>query len=242
MSMTRSQLIDHTARWADALGSTRWFGFPPGSSQTGATEVSDIMQLVWQREWKRILNANRHYRMNKVTPTTDAAGFIPVSALTTGAGNAVRHFYRVLTWVFNNYQYKTGTQEEWALGQNQGVAPRIYFLSDNGTAPAFMQLPVATNTTFDGVGSFIWVNWFPQNFVNYADGDVVDFPDGYEEIVAIESAAALLAKGGAEIQATNDLKRIAEEFRSEMLQDIARETGKAMRVQFEDTSAMWAGN
>jgi hypothetical protein len=38
------------------------------------------------------------------------------------------------------------------------------------------------------------------------------------------------------------LKRLAEEIRADMLQDIARESAKAMRVQFEDTSAMWAGN
>jgi hypothetical protein len=239
MSITRVQWRTKTQQWMDASGSTRWDFSTPGT----AGEVDALGGYVHQAEWARILNANRHYRMNKVAPTTDANGFVPVTALTTGTGDAQRNFYRIVLWVFNNYIYKTGTQEEWALGQNQGVAPRVYFLSDSGSGAAFMSLPVQQNVPFDGTGSFIWVNWFPQRIdVLGADTSVVDFPNGYEELLAIETAAKLLAKGGAEVQATNDLKRLAEEMRADMLQDVSREAAKAMRAQFEDTAAMWAGN
>lgn len=239
MSVTRSQLRTKVSQWMDATGSGRWDFTTIGTPG----EVDALMGLIHQREWARILSANRHYRMNKLTPTADSEGFIPVSALTTGIGDKTRSFFRIVAWVFNNYFYKTGTQEEWALGQNQGTAPRVYFLSDNGTEPAYMQLPVAKGAIFDGTGSFIWVNWRPTRVDKLAaETSIVDFPDGYEEIMALEAAAVLLAKGGAEVQATNDLKRLAEEFRSEMLQDISRLTARAMRAQFEDTSAMWAGN
>lgn len=197
--------------------------------------------MVHQREWRRILNANADYRMNKVSPTTDANGYVTLTSLTTGTGDTTRHFYRVLVWVVNNYIYKTGTEKEWALGQNQGVAPRVYFLSDTGTESAFMALPVMKNFAYDGVGDFVWVNWTPTPIDQLsADSVNFDFPSGYEDIICAEVAAELVGKENPQLAA--QLKALAAEMRTDLLQDVARTVAKARRVEFEDTSAMWAGN
>jgi len=238
VSLTRAQLRTQTQRHMDSVSSKRW------DTTAGTTgEIDNELGYVHFKEWTRILNANRHYRLNKVQPTTDANGYIALTGLTTGTGDAVRNFYRVILVVINNYIYKTGTQEEWALGQAQGVAPRVWFLTDSGTASAILPLPVMASYTFTGVGDFIWVNWYPTRLDKLSgDGVTVDFPDGYEDIIALEAAGNLLLKGGAEPEGASALKKLASDKRDEMLQDLSREAAKATRAQYEDTAAMWGGN
>jgi len=236
--VTRSVLRTNTQRIMDSVGSTRW-----NTTAGAAGEVDRALGTIHLKEFKRILNVNRHYRMNKIQPSTDANGHILVSALSTGSGDTKRNFYRILQLTINNYPYKEGTQEEWALGQAQGVAPRVYFRSDTGSAPSFMALPVMASYTFSGSGDFVWVNWYPTAVHDLsADGITVDFPDGYEDIIAYQAAARLLAKGGAETETTIALKGLAEEMRADMLQDLARDSAKAQRAIYEDTAAMSGGN
>lgn len=236
--VTRTIMRTNIQRIMDSVGSSRW------NTTAGASgEMDRAAGTIFLKEWKRILNVNRHYRMNKIQPTTDVNGHILVSALSTGVTDTKRNFYRILQLSINNYPYKEGTQEEWALGQAQGVAPRVYFRSDTGSVPSFMALPVMATYTFSGTGDFIWVNWFPPAIHDLSgDSITIDFPDGYEDIIAYEAAARLLAKGGAEVEATTSFKALAEEMRADMLQDIARDSAKAQRVQYEDNAAAWGGN
>jgi hypothetical protein len=234
VSYTRAQLRTQIQRLGDFSGSARW-------DATAGGEIDQMAGYVFGREWGRLLNANRHYRTNKVQPISDANGRIPVSAFSTGTGDSAKNFYRILTFVRNNYQYKMGTVEEWALGEGTGVAPRVYVYE--GQTVLF--LPKETNFDFstDPKGSFIWVNWRPARVDQLSgDGVSVDFPDGYEQLLALETAAMLLTKGGAEVDTTAQFRVLAEQMRADMLQDVARSTAKAQRFQFEDTAAMWAGN
>lgn len=234
MSLTRAQLRTRCQRVMDAVASTRW------DTTAGATgEIDQVLGLVHMQEWKRILNVNRHYRVNKVQPTSDSDGRIAISSLTTGSADSVKNFYRVLLFARANYPYKTGTVEEWALGETNGVSPRVWYLEGTN----IMFLPKEVSTALTGASDGIWVNYYPCLVDRLSSDSVtVDFPDGYEGIIAYEAAAILLAKGGAEFDTTQRLKVLAEEMREAMLQDLARTSAKAMRMSFEDTSAQWGGN
>lgn len=240
MSMTRTQLRTRTMRRADATTVDAGTSYSPRWNTTaGATgEVDQIMGFVQQREWKRILNANRFYRINKVQPAVGSDGRIAITALSTGTGDTKKNFYRIMLFVRNNYIYSEVPLERWATGEASGDASRVWWRE--GTDIMF--LPKETSVTLNGTGDGIWVNWTPTRVEDLsADSITVEFPDGYEEILALEGAALLLSKGSVETAEARELRALAEEFRQDMLQDIARTSTNPLRMQYEDSSFAWGG-
>jgi hypothetical protein len=222
----RAQLRTDALNIADAFGSPRW-------DATAGGEVDRRLGMVHAREWKKILNANSHYQLSMVTPTTDANGVIPFSSLTTGAGDALQQFYRVLRVMVGSADYGLVTGAQYLALPATGLPAFVWYQSGSTIV-----IPNALAMTVTG----IWVNWYPQRFDLLAtDASIVVLPPDYDDVFAYAGAAMLLSKGGAETGAAAELTAMADGMRQELLADIARVATAPATVGYSDSSWDWGG-
>jgi hypothetical protein len=88
----------------------------------------------------------------------------------------------------------------------------------------------------------ITVNYKPQRLKLLSGGTVlVPFPAGSEMLLAYESAAQVLIKGGAESQAASVLKAQANDERRNLLDDVRRRTTQPTFMLYPDRRGDWAG-
>lgn len=225
---TRDAIVADVLQQMDATGSARW-------DTAGATsEVVTILSQVFDKEWKRLLNAQPFYRTQRQLLTSDAStGRIAISALSPGTGNTQKRFYRVLGVARNQMPYEEGQMRDWLLAEDLGLQVRIWYREGDN----LMFLPKETSAAFD-----IWSNYLPQRPDGLsAGGDTVDFPNGYEKLLRFEAAAWLLTKGGAEADTALRLQAYAEQIRQDMLQDLARTSTKPQRMAYSDMPWDWGG-
>lgn len=233
MSLIRSSLRTRALQLADAVSSSRW-----DSTTTGASgEVDQHMGIVHAREWRRILNAAPYYRVAKRTPSTDSSGQIAISDLSSGSGDSAERFYRVLLLSVNDVPMK----------EVQGADAFMSTLTTTGSSLSdgvwfrqgdYLIVPNAVSQT----NCDVWVNHLPTRADNLAnDASTVVFPDDYEDVLAYELAAILLSKGAAEVDAAAALKALAEDMRRDLLQDVARISGKPLVMAFPDSASEWGG-
>ena len=238
MSATQSQMQTRVLRRLDATGSSRW------DTTAGSTgEIDRTVGFVHWREWKRILNANRHFRLNNVvaatTLTTTGSGTLSFSSFDTGTGDSKKFAYRIITFMREGHNYSQGSIEEYPEGGESAAQSRIWMQQGQ----TFLFLPVEASITLAVANNDnLWVNWVPQRAdVLATAGVAIDFPEGYEEIIEYEAAALLAAKGGAETDETSYFKVMAEEMRADMLQDVSRMAAKPLYMRYSDMALEWGG-
>lgn len=213
----------------DAVGSTRW------DTTAGAQgEMDQLVRVVFDREWHRILNAYPYQTFNTVTPTSDAStGRYPITGLTSGSGNTVKRFNRVLTFVRDNTPYQFVDYRDWSLGETLGLSSYVFWREGDNLFALPKQLSKLAT---------ISVNYLPVNIADLAaDGDATTFPDGWEELLALEWAASCLDKGGAEADTALRFRQQAEVIRADMLQEIARVTTRPQQMHYVDAAFDWGG-
>jgi hypothetical protein len=226
VSITRSDLITLVREYADAVGSQRW------SDDLILTVTSSVVD----DEWSNLLNAAPYYTFAQRSAVTDAQGRVALSALDHGAGDTAQFWYRIMSVTDNTLQY---AQMEYL------DAP---MLADDVTwswdRPAFYIagdylhiVPRTPNLTLR-----ITVNYKPQRLKLLSGGTVlVPFPAGSEMLLAYESAAQVLIKGGAESQAASVLKAQANDERRNLLDDVRRRTTQPTFMLYPDRRGDWAG-
>ncbi|MGP1666027.1 MAG: hypothetical protein ACTS5I_08995, partial [Rhodanobacter sp.] len=86
----------------------------------------------------------------------------------------------------------------------------------------------------------VWVSHTPPlPSALSADSVELDFPEGYEHVVAYETAAMMLAKGGLQSDESNFLRNLAYDLRREMMSDLARVSIDPTVMRYSDTRAEW---
>jgi hypothetical protein len=105
---------------------------------------------------------------------------------------------------------------------------------------AIQVLPVEASATVK-----LWVVSLPTAFVGLAESDSVSTPSDaqehtFHEIVALEAAALLLFKGGAEMTAGTQLQQQAEGLRRQMLNDLARVGDGPVVMRHGDSAYDWS--
>lgn len=226
VTYTLLQMRTQTMQFMDAVNSDGTFSGRWDTTTYG--EVDRKFAVAYDREWKRILSANRHYRMLKKTPTSDANGKYLIEDLHT----ANERFYKVISVIIDNIPYKETSFEDVPLGVLYNTPSYQWYREGN----YIVALPVQASKQAE-----VWVNTLPPSIFMLSDANTVEFPAGYEDIVCLEAAASLLFKGGAETQAAIELKGLAEEMRRDMLQDIARFSVKPTETMYSDSAIDWAG-
>jgi hypothetical protein len=233
MAFTRAQYRTRTQRRMDASSATRW-----DTTVGSAGEIDQVLGLVFDREWKNILNANRFYRVLKTTPTSNSSGEYTLTDL-NGSGtndNAVR-FYRILAVKIDGVMYREGNpQHYFGIAEEGGntLPHRVWYRQGD----LMVALPTQASKQADGV----CVNHLPCRIDNLSgEGVNVTFPDGYEDIICLEAAALLLSKGGAETDTSAEFKQLAASMRRDMLDDVCRISTHPIVMQYDDNAIDWAG-
>lgn len=228
--MTVQNLIDLTRDIMNAVGSGQW---------SDAIVTQWIGTAHWA-EYADLLNANRFYKMQQVNVTEDVNGQFTFASLTTGSGDTAKHFYRIITVAQPGspasqimFYYRKATYDEFPNPQPNTSLPYVYYrFGDN-----VQVLPVAT-----GQGLTITTNWRPTKASNLTAPSVtVDFPDGYEEVIAWRAAVLALNKGGSESQAGQSLTAQYETLHDKFLLDLGREDTWPTYVRSSDMASDWGG-
>lgn len=229
MALTRLQYRQRIVREMDAVQSGRW-------DQTAGGEVDQKLGVVFDQNWRRILNANSEYTNYKSTPTSDAEGRYAIADLSdlSDPDNAKR-MYRVIAVAVDDVVYSEDKFKANILSTTLSPTYRIWW-----KVGQYIQcLPAEANKTATG----IWVNYIPTRPENLsADDKAVDFPDGYEQILVWEAAALLLSKGGAETNAAKEMLGMASNLRQDLLQDISRFSTSPIQMSYSDDASIWGGS
>lgn len=223
MSMARSTLLTLVDEMADANGSPRW----------GTTLKLQLLGEVHWREWKTLLNVARHLRMAERTLTTDGAGRFQKSALTAGSGDATETWYRILSLQQGNFFYQPTEYEQYPKSPSTVALPQVWYEYGD----QIQLIPAAT-----GVPVTVVVNHLPQRAdLLSSDTATVVFPDGYDLILAYETAASMFMKGAAESQLAGELRAAAAVLRDQMRQDVGRLSVRPLRMKAMDDRWDWGG-
>ncbi len=223
MSMARSTLLTLVDEMADANGSPRW----------GTTLKLQLLGEVHWREWKDLLNVNRHLRMAQRTVTTDVDGRFAKTALDSGSGDATETHFRILALNQGNFFYQVADFEQYPQSPTEVSLPNVWYEYGD----KIQLIPAAQDNTVT-----VTVNHLPQRAdLLQNNNSTVVFPDGYDLILAYETAASMFMKGAAESQLSAELRVNASMLRDRMRQDVGRIAVKPLRLGYMDDWSMWAG-
>ena len=225
-AITRAQLVSDTRQYMDAEQSDRW----------SDAFIKTVLNSVYDAEWSNILNAAPYYRFAQRQVTTDANGQVALTALDGGSGNTQQILYRIMSVSDGNVLYTETRFQDVPLATTTNYLPvydRLYYL----TGTYLQALPVAS-----GVGLYVGVNYKPTALLDLsADTVTIDWPANSHLVLVYQAAYQLLQKGGAEAAAAANLRRIADEERQTLLDDLRRQTINPTRMAYPDTKWNWSG-
>lgn len=228
MPITKAQMRLRVQRKADAVGSGRW------DTTTGAGgETDQVIGVAYDREWIRVLDAAPDLRVIKYTATTDTAGQLAGSHFSSSSAR----FHRVLgLYGPEGMVYRHGHFRDYVASDEAPSFDRVWYRVGN----AIQVLPTVANATVK-----LWVTHLPTAFPALAEGAAIAVPtdaqeETFQEIVALEAAALLLFKGGAEMTAGQGLQQQAEGLRRLMLSDLTRAAEGPIRMRYDDDPYDWS--
>lgn len=225
-NITRGGLVALTRELMDAVSSTRW----------SDDVIKQVLNNTYDTEWSNILNAYPYYTFTQKQVTTDVSGQIPFTEFDTGTGDSAQHFYRVLSVNDGSVIYTETRFQDVPLATTTNYLPtypRLYYVIDQ----KLQLLPVLSGKTI-----YVAVNWKPTALLDLTSDDVVlNYPENNYIVLAAEGAAALLLKGGAEVGAAANYKKLAADNRDIVLDDLRRRTINPTRMAYPDLRYDWAG-
>lgn len=229
MSMTSADLTTMTREIMNAASSGQW---------------SDATLRTWCgiAQWKLqadLLGANNVFYVNTVTVTQDSSGQFNISSLTTGSTDSTKYFFRILTvaqsttptgqWPF---YYRQSRLQDFPNPQPNTSLPYIWYRAGS----VIQVMPIQA-----GQALTVQCNYRPPRCDQLSTTSVaVDFPSGYEELIAWWAASTALVKGGSETQAARDIRTTATEMRDNFLEELGRQGTWPIVAQAFDTPQDWS--
>jgi hypothetical protein len=228
---TFQNLIDGTLQYMDAEYSAASL-----SPRWAPATVQAVLNSVFDAEWSNILNAAPYYTFSQRLLTTDADGQIPFADMNSGSGDNEKNMYRILSINDGSVLYTETSFQSVPLATTTNYLPtypRMYYV----VGQAVQLLPVSAGTQV-----YVAVNYKPTPLLELAStASTIDFPPNSEYIIIWTAASQLLLKGGAESRAAADLKRLADDERKSLLDDIRRRTINPTRMAYPDQKYEWGG-
>jgi hypothetical protein len=198
--------------------------------------VLNLGANVLRSEWEHVLRVAPYRRVGRRTVTTDANGRFPWTALhiNANADNA-EYAHTILEMRTDQKAF-----EHWEPSHVWNLST----LSDDFAGYSGYSV-IGDEVQVIGAGSnatlTVLVNHTPQYLdLLITDESVVDYPEGWEPVLWLETAALCLIKGGREASAAMDLRRQAEDLRQRLLQVEARRRSSAPKIlQARDDASEW---
>jgi len=233
MTQTRAMLRVRAQRAADAVGSQDW-----DESAGSSGEIDQKLAVNYDREWIRCLDADPALRVGARTVTADATGRYAMADLASGSGDTRQRFHRVLTVVRGDQTYSPGRFRQFPSPAETLTSRRSWYRE--GTSLVLVPISASSVAT-------LHVNYLPPALTALStDSVTVEVPteaqeETFAEIVALETAADLLNKGGRETNEGYGLRQRAEGLRALLLADLARLGEGPMVMQHADNAWEWGG-
>lgn len=226
MAWTKATYLTRTREWMDAVDSSRW----------SDAFLLALLGLKGREEWEGLLDASPYWRFTTRATTTDASGQIALSALSSGSGDSQENLYKIVTVTDgSNIVYRETDFRSVPLATVQSVPTLEYDRAYYLIGQTMQVLPVGS-----GLSITVGVNYTPTPIDQLsADSVEFDFPTGYENVIALSAAADALAKGGAETQATGDLRVLANEYRRQLYASVQNRTANPMVLTPTDNAIWW---
>jgi hypothetical protein len=217
-----AQLMD--ARNQDGTFSSRWDFAANG-------EVDQTIGRIQDQEWRTLLDANPYLSFEQITAPTDSSGRVAKTLLDTGTGNTAHRHYRLLGVELNGIMCEQVRFTAFASAAANALGTYVYY--ERGGNIQILPALNAVNVIFSQ-------NYLPtrQELLS-ADSTVVNFPDGFEDVLALEAGAQLLLKGGAETEGASALSIRARERRIDMLSTLSRVGVRPVPPIFNDSPFNW---
>lgn len=244
MTFTVTQFQESVQNWLDSTGADAVANATTSVPRWGTTVINSVGGQVFQEEWTGLLNQNRNYTFSQVSVTTDGNGCVSVAQLTTGTGDATQNFHRILSGFTDGLVlYRETDYDRVPLGtlsNYQSPWDFLYYLAGGnqlGATANFQLLPLVASNALTA-----FVNWTPMRIdLLSSSASVINFPDGYENILSIQTAGRLLGKGGNEGAAANMLFAMADDMRKGCYAYLGRLTTRPSSLQFPDLAVNWMG-
>ncbi len=221
MSWTRDVLVErvrHVAAAEDALGD--W----------PAEVVLDHASLVVQQEWGHLLDMNPRLRLARRVVVVGADGVVPIASLTTD----VQRFERVVRVVDGAVGLFELTRAGVPCDDVEWQRMGDDLVMDRPTGTVVTMLITHTPLLVRDLP-------LPPQPPEGALEPVVEFPEGWEMLLAYETAAHLLHKGARESDAAGVLESKAEQLRQRMLARLGRDRTAPLLVTATDDPHEWGG-
>ena len=230
MPMTRAALMALALELVDATTATG--AWSPAQARTWLGDTH------WD-EWANILNRNPYTKYASRTVTQDTNGQFTKASLDVTTVDAMQTHYRIMS-VYDQASsgngllpafYQQSTVRMYPVTPYAGTLPYIW----TEIGDSLQVLPITAGSSLT-----VLVNWRPTRADLLSTDSVnVDFPDGYESILAFECAARMLLRAGRETSAAMDHKMQAEEKRQRLLRDLGRIGMEPMRMRAADDLGDW---
>lgn len=230
MTMTRAQLMALASEVADA---------PSSTSAWSTAQVRTWLGVVHWQEWGSLLDRAPQLKQQTSSVTQDSTGKFLKTALNTGSGDTVQNWFRIQSIYDPNAAgnglvpayYTQSTYRLYPTPQPVTTFPFVWYEFGDYIQ---MQPPTAGGTLT------VVSSWRPcRADLLSSDSANVDFPDGYEAVLAFETAAVMLMRAGRETGAAVDLKTQASEIRQAMLKNVARIGRLGPQVMAADEPGDW---
>lgn len=224
MSFTRDELVTEIRAMADAENDTRW---------TAATVLRHL-DVVFDREWSRILAVDPYYNITSAVVTPGAGGVVAGASITDGTGDSLKRRFKVIGITDGNARYVPSDFGENLMTPDIGpYGASLYRYWWKGADLVLYPSPTSATVTF---------SYRPQLPRALTSGSVaVTFPEPYEMLLAYGVAAEMLAKGGSETGASAEIKALADGVRDDLLADLSRRQTTPATWAYSDGVAEWGG-
>lgn len=210
---TRDVLIDRVRHVANAEQAEG--DWPP-------EVVLDHASLVLQQEWGHLLGANPRLRLRRVVVTVAADGTVPWATFST----PTERVHRIVS-VFDGEVSLLDAVRVRAPGSVTWERAGDLFVTDR--AGQVLTLLVTHTPTL------------VRDMPDTSPATTIDWPEGWEMILAYETAAHLLHKGARESDAAGVLEEKAERLRAQLLAAIGRDGTQPLTMHGIDDPADWGG-
>jgi hypothetical protein len=193
-----------------------------------------LTQLTIDEQWGEVLLDQAPYLNSQVdilAPITP--GYLDLRTISAG-GQLTQRFYRIQKVTLNNQEYSLAHSEDVAFvttSTTEIVAPRFSYLM-LGSQLYLFPLNISFGSSVEFRYSFI-----PPSFTSLHESDIVQWPDGYENAYAFESAARALLRSDATL--AGNYHNLAQESQRNLSSAIARMSPGPITPHMVDTPISW---
>jgi hypothetical protein len=209
------------------------------SSRWKKVDLMRALGLLHYLEWGRLLEKNDTLRSAiRTNIARDAEGTFLLSALNSGAGDALEAAYKPLEIRQGGAcipEENARQMDRWpGATASSSVGPRYGWFFDGDRV-----VVEPRNTTAVDVR----IQHRPQRAdLVTTDTDDVVWPEGHELVLVLMTAAQALLKGGGEADLGTRLRGEAGEYRRLMYQELVRRGARPVEREYGDDPGIWSPN